>query len=202
MEKIYEFVKTIVQPDILNVGRWEHGMPLGITIHHSAERGLVKTVKSMVRTKLGYHILIARDGTAHQTAYMDRVVNHAGEAMWNNFSPNRNHLAVSLLSWGELAYDKDKVLKSWVGTVIPAVEGAHRPANNGTMAWWDAATAPQEIELMRFIHWAIKTFNINPKNICGHDECALPKGRKTDPGGVLPYTMKDLRLRLAAERGS
>jgi len=200
MEKIYEFVKTIVQPDILNVGKWENGGPIGITIHYSAERGLVKTVKAMARSKLGYHILIARDGTVHQTAYMDRIVNHAGPAMWNHFSPNKNHLAVCVLSWGELTKE-DKFFKNWVGGNIPENEAAFRPANNGTMAWWDSATVAQEIALMRFLKWAIKVFGIHPKNICGHDECALPQGRKIDPGGVLPYRMNDLR-RMLTEAGS
>jgi len=198
MEKIYEFVKTIVQPDILNVGKWENGSPTGITIHYSAERGLVKTVKAMARSKLGYHILIARDGTAHQTAYMDRTVNHAGPAMWNHFSPNKNHLAVSVLSWGELTKN-EKIFTNWAGGMVLASEAAYRPANSGTMAWWDSATVAQEIELMRFLRWAMKTFGIHPKNICGHDETALPKGRKIDPGGVLSHRMNDLRKILATE---
>lgn len=198
MEKVYPYVRTIVQPDILTVGGWEHQTPVGITVHCSAERGLVKTVKTMARTKHGYHILIARDGTVHQTAYLDRTVNHAGVAAWNNFDPNKNHLSVSVQSWGELTKDDSGMFRNRAGSIIPENEAAYRTANNGVAAWWDFATIRQEIALMQFLIWAMKTFGISAANICGHDECALPQGRGAGPGGILTYRMADIRKVLAA----
>jgi hypothetical protein len=111
-------------------------------------------------------------------------------------SPNRHFLAVAVASWG-LLDKKGGSLVAWNGSQVAAHEAEKRPGNlTGEAFLWDIATAPQERELKKFLKWVIGC-GIPPSMICGHDECALPRGRKPDPGGVLSQTMKELRGELA-----
>jgi len=149
--------------------------------------------------------VIERDGRTSQLAKFDRCVWHAGKAIWNGQSPNARFLAVSLLTWGEVRAEYGGVygvsqFKAWNGSVLPNEEIVCRVSNNGTdqKYWWDAATNAQVASLTRFCLWAVD-HGISIDNICGHDECAIPKGRKSDPGGVLPMTMLDYRDQLAIE---
>ena len=156
--------------------------PSGITVHYTACGFMHQAKNEMKHKKIGYHFIIDRDGTLVQTASLMNAVNHAGNAAWNGQSPNRTHVAVSLVSWGLLNSD----MRAWEGTKVPF--GAERLGKI-----WDIATAHQETKLKKLIGDLIAEYNILPLNICGHDECALPKGRKVDPGGVLSMTMAELR---------
>jgi len=116
---------------------------------------------------------------------------HAGKALWGPHSPNRAHLSISLLSWGEVECLAPGAFESWNGQAVTTTEVVERSG-----AWWDAATAEQEASLVDALVWVVQK-GIYVSQICGHDECALPKGRKIDPGGVLSMTMEELRKHVA-----
>ena len=190
--EVYPFAHKIVTPLAMGVGKI---VPRGVVVHYLADRNTDRAIGALKGAGLGYHLIIERDGTVVQTSYMTLAVNHAGEAAWQKASPNRHFLAVALASWGVLT-PKDGKLLAWNGSQVGPHEAAQRPGNvNGTPYWWDIATNPQEKALKKFLTWVIER-GIDPKMICGHDECALPKGRKPDPGGVLSQTMKALRSEL------
>lgn len=189
---IFPFVKSIINPSAMAAGDWERGRPLGVTVHYTADRSLDRVVTFMAKNKVGYHVIIDREGSVHQTTFFSKRVNHAGRALWSGLSPNRNHLAVALLSWGEVRPSPEAGYMAWNGTTVKTEHVVHRPANNGVMTHWDAATKEQETSLTRFISWA-QAAGIKIGHVCGHDECAIPYGRKIDPGGVLSYPIGDLR---------
>jgi len=167
--------------------------PAGITIHYTADRSPERTVKSLASAGLGYHYLVDRDGTVFQLADTNRSVSHAGKAMWLELSNNRSHLAISLLSWGKLTELKDGHCVAWNGLAINKQDIAYRGG-----FYWDAATPAQEKALVDLLK--VLCFHcIDTADICGHDESAIPPGRKTDPGGVLSMTMSELRSKLAEE---
>jgi N-acetyl-anhydromuramyl-L-alanine amidase AmpD len=136
--------------------------------------------------KIGYHFIIDRDGSLHQTASLSHSVNHAGKAMWNGQSPNRTHLAIAFISWGFLTDES----KAWNGTQVAGVK------RRGKL--WDPASEAQENRLNKLLGELIRFYGISPLNICGHDECAIPQGRKADPGGSLLKTMGDIRKSFAS----
>lgn len=173
-------------------GLFPDKMPIGIVVHHTADRDLARSRRALEQNGLGYHVIISRDGSMTQLGYFDQKMWHAGKAVWNGHSPNSRFIAVSLLSWGELKFDHGK-FKTWTDVEIPQAETAHRPANIAKgFFYWDAATNEQFSSLLDFCVWACDA-GIRPEFICGHDECAIPAGRKSDPGGVLPVTMEDFR---------
>jgi len=195
---IYTGVKKLIDPLAMSSGRMT---PKGVTIHHLADVKIERDIQHLVKEKLGYHFIIDRNGDVLQTCYTSHSVNHAGVADWNGLSPNRHHIAVSLSSWGAVTKSGDG-FKAWNGTVVPASEVVRRKGNlNASDYYWHGATVAQEKSLMTLLRWCILN-GIKPVDICGHDECALPSGRKSDPGGVLSVTMKDLRNALATKPGS
>jgi len=194
---VYSGASRVIES--LKAGKMD-GLPLGITVHHLADRNIDASVASLRAEKLGYHAIIDRDGEFIQCCNFTDRVNHAGKATWCGVSPNRRHIAVAFSSWGEVnKNDNDDGFgyKSWSGAKVNLFEVAQRKGNLDNI-WrnWDAATIEQEHTLIKFLRWCI-AFGVDPKNICGHDECAIPFGRKNDPGGVLSISMLQLRAVLS-----
>lgn len=183
-QTIWDHAASYWELDHLGVRPWA-SLPTGVTVHYTADPNLDRVKAHMLSERVGYHFIIDRAGAVHQTASLGRCVNHAGKAMWNGQSPNRTHLAVAFLSWGLLS----KESKSWTGA---PVIGVKREGN-----LWDPATVRQEESLIDLLQWAMREYGIMASNLCGHDECALPKGRKSDPGGSLSRSMGAIRKELS-----
>ena len=184
MKTIWEEAASFYEIDRLGVNFWP-ALPTGITVHYTGDGDIRRVKLEMDKTKIGYHFLIDRDGSLHQTANLAKCVNHAGRASWNGQSPNRTHLAVSVVSWGAL----DDEMRTWAGKII---NGTKRKGK-----FWDAATPAQERMLMHLLASLMRDFAISAANICGHDESALPKGRKQDPGNIFTLTMPEIRKALS-----
>ena len=185
MKSIWQGASEYWEIDRLGVHFWP-ALPTGITVHYTADGDIDRVKREMESRKVGYHFVIDRDGSIHQTASLAKSVNHAGNAKWNGQSPNRTHIAVSLVSWG-LLIDENK---AWNGS---AVHGVKRKGQ-----WWDPATSAQEKALFVLLRGLMTDFQISAANICGHDECALPPGRKVDPGCIMTLTMPELRKALSS----
>lgn len=158
----------------------------GVTLHYTADAKLDRVVESLSDSGLRYHLAIDRNGDICQLAPLTICVDHAGRAAWNGKSPNRHHVAIALVSWGKLIKHE-----AWTGEKILPSERSWR-----NDSFWHAATAEQLASLEKICLWLVSK-GIEPKDFCGHDECCLPLGRKVDPGGVLPFTMDQLRSRLS-----
>lgn len=172
-------------------GKWDWSNPIGVTVHYSADRNIERVINWLQQEKLGYHLLIDRDGSVIQTCFFDKRVNHSGNSKWNNLNTNHHHVSICLISWGKLTKDHD-IYYSWSGIEIDYKSVELRPDINGKSGFWDIATKEQEISLLKILKWFI-SYNIDPINICGHDESSIPKGRKQDPGGVLSLSMEAIR---------
>ena len=174
----------------LAISEWEKKTPTGITIHYTANDNFQSLLQEMHMHSIGYHFVIKKDGSIVQTSRLSKTTNHAGKAMWENESPNRNHISVAFVCWGSLSKDK----KTYTGKKIEN----YRESLGG---FWEPATDDQEKKLIDLCQELIVKFGIDPRKICGHDECALPKGRKVDPGGSLSFTLSDLRQKLLFQNG-
>lgn len=197
LPSLYPLVSSVQHPSVLGMG------PLdckGATVHYTADRDLDRVVREGLTTRIGYHLLISRDGLVVQTAYLDQRVNHAGTASWRTLSPNRYHMAVALVGLGMLQVDDDGALKGWEGTEVGI--GEARQAGSLLLPeaelWWDAATPAQLKALREVLSWAVALGAFEPDAVAGHDEVALPPGRKIDPGGTLPGGMDAVRRSLSA----
>lgn len=193
---IYPDAKIIGDLDKSPGEFFKGGQPRGIVVHYTADRDLARTIKSLKQQGLAYHLLIDRDGSVHQMSYLTTRVAHAGKAKWGGMSPNAAFLGVSLVSWGLLTFFRNENrLVSWTGAPVDQAEtlpGGIDPHDSNKLYFWDCATTPQISALTDICIWFAER-GILIKDICGHDECCIPPGRKIDPGGIFPFTMKDLR---------
>lgn len=171
------------------VGEFPNGAPRGVTVHYTASRNIGATVRDLSAKRLGYHFIIDRDGTTYQCAGTNQVLNHAGRSAWGDTLPNRDHVGVALISWGQVTWTSDEYLTTWCGVLLPVSEGVKTGKT-----WWHKATEAQEKSLLSLLKNLVDS-GVPAKNICGHDECCIPKGRKIDPGGVVD--VKKIRSLLA-----
>lgn len=196
---IYRGTQKLVTPLAMTAGPMTDVR--GITVHHTADNNVQRVIDDLKAQGLGYHVIIDRDGTIIQTTYLSQRVNHAGIAKWNGVSPNREHVAVSLVSWGAVTKKGGKYV-AWNGSEVVASQVAQRRGNlTDQLYYWHIATPKQEQALMTFLRWAIMR-GLDRADFCGHDECALPEGRKSDPGGVLSKTMAEIRAELTDKPGN
>lgn len=184
--QIYPNVKAVIEPQSLAAGRFIGSQPSGLTIHYTASGTNLEGVLATLRKEhLGYHFIIERDGRIVQTCYLDSKVNHSGKASWNGKSPNQSHAAIALVGWGWLQTVKGQY-RSYAGKIIAPADVVHA---NGLP--WEKATDAQIASLNELVAWFVG-MGISLKDICGHDECALPAGRKSDPGGMLPMKASEM----------
>lgn len=175
---------------------------MGVVVHYTADGGAEAGADSLVAAGLGYHLIIDKDGAVYQMTSLTRKVWHAGKAVWRGHSPNQTCLAIALVSWGFLRASPLGSFRTYLGTLVVPGAVAWRTDNRfGIVQPWDAATSAQLSALEMTLHWCLD-LGVDPEMIFGHDECALPPGRKMDPGGVLPYSMADLRRKLVDERNA
>lgn len=194
MNALYPLVKGIWTPADLGQGPWALGHPCGIVVHYTADRNLQRVIEDGRQSKIGYHLIIDRSGDVHQTAYLDQRVNHAGNAVWLGNSPNRSFLAIALISWGQVNRAAGAVYHSWTGAPVDVKDVRFVAGNTSrVLDFWDMFTKEQEDKLREVCRYFMATTNITAQNICGHDECALPLGRKIDPGGCLSMSMPEFR---------
>jgi len=195
LPELYPMVSKILDPKALGLEPFRV-KPIGVTVHHAADRDADRVFAWLKQKRLGYHILIDRDGGVIQTTYFNLRVDHAGKASWLGYMPNRVHIAIALLTWGNVNKVGEKYF-AWNKTELNVLDIAARKSYLGIDAFWDAATPKQEASLMTVLAWLVAN-GIDPAHICGHDECALPLGRKSDPGGTLSVPMESIRKDLIA----
>ena len=201
---VIPFARSVLSGHIPR-GLFSRDRPMGIVLHYLADRNVQRAYRSLKQSGLGYHLVIDRDGAIDQLCPLNMKIYHAGEAEWRGYNCNGSFIGIALASWGLLSVDSAGTLRAWTGA---AVEDRNFPEDDvvyrfGNLEYpkpqfWDAVTADQENALRGLLKFLVSN-GINPKNLCGHDEAAIPLGRKTDPGGVLRSTMKELRIEFGVE---
>lgn len=182
------------------------GMPRGLVVHFTAGRSLkgkqdaVNTMLSMAGRGLGC-LVMDKEGIIYKAKAQgwNQVAYHAGTSSW------RGRSAISLQCMGmEICCGGglDKEGKAWFGEKYPQenVRTILETKENHLRGFYHKFTDAQEKSLVNFILWQVDT---NPEFdiswVMGHDECAVPAGRKPDPGGSLSLTMPELRNLIRAE---
>jgi N-acetylmuramoyl-L-alanine amidase len=194
--KLYPKAQVVGQLKDFSVAEFPFQQPVGCTIHYTASGSDMRAL--LLERKMqgkGYHLLIDRDGSITQMAWLDHKVFHAGNAAWKNLSPNRWFIAVALINWGYVRLIDGKY-RSWSGVEIPPedVRSWIHPLDT-SLKFWQRSTLEQLDSLWQVMTW-LKSARIRPELVCGHDECCIPPGRKVDPGGCLAIPMADFRTAL------
>lgn len=173
-------------------GPWRSKTPKGVVVHYTAGPSLKAAISELKLRSLAYHFIITRDGVIYQTANCNQKTAHAGISEWRGLYCNSEFIGLAIDSWGLLKI-KDGKRYAWPKNYGLEIQSEVNVTNvNGRDEYWEAATDPQEKSFWTLLRAILKEYNISPDFVCGHDECAVPKGRKCDPGGTLP-TMASIR---------
>lgn len=184
-------------------GGWPKGIPQGIVVHYTASGDNVSGIIHALKAKhLGYHVLVMRDGRVIKLLPWEERCDHAGRSLHNGFNANAHFLGVAFASWGEIRKKGDKFFawpNDWTHEIPNDTVIKGRSATSDVERWWEATTKKQTGALLWLLRELCAKFSINPQMICGHEECAIPHGRKIDPGGCLgELTMDKIREQLSS----
>lgn len=199
-EKYYVPDIEVVKSSMKTHGKYRtsSGQARGVVVHFTAGRidrnegNAIGTIKYLGSKRLGC-LAMDLDGTIYRSSdqAMDEVAYHAGRSEWKGASGvSRYCYGMEIINPGKL----DGSGKSWFGKKYTGTRKVHSSNGYVVSGEYLPYTAEQEEALINFCLWQKAT---NPEFdldwVVGHDECAIPKGRKNDPGGCLSMPMPEFR---------
>lgn len=126
---------------------------------------------------------------------------HAGKGLWNGISSANTQLyGIEVCNPGLVEKKGESFYYSWGDKITKSEDLArirHVTSDIVEPGYYFTYSEAQETALINFCLWQLAT---NPEfkieNITGHDDYALPRGRKQDPGGSLSMTMEQFRKKV------
>lgn len=209
-EKWYPLARRVAR--IKSQGKFATGLSIGTVVHFDAGRGNpINTMDSGRKNNYLYHAL-GRDGAFYQSNSLEEWGWHAGKSEWRVNGKVKSGVSsycdgVEVCSAGLVKKVSNEFFAPWYAKSqkdyihkndVRFVKKAFNVRND---AYYQIFTAAQERALIQYLLW--RKVN-DPKNysfdcVVGHDEVAIPLGRKTDPGGALSMYMPELRAKLKEE---
>lgn len=184
------------------------GEPKGLVVHFTAGRNrkghedAISCLNNMAYNGLGC-LVMATDGTIFRAANqrIDDVAYHAGESKFNSVKGLSNYCIGMEICCAGVLLKKDNKFISWFKEQYypDEVRFITEKKDNQWPGYYHKFTEEQEKALIQFCLWQ-KSINeeFSFDWVVGHDEIAVPIGRKKDPGGSLSMTMQEFRNKLKA----
>jgi len=174
--------------------RWEpspyhssrQGHPIRALIYHfTAGPRLDGTVRYFKRNdrKVSSHYVIGKDGTIVQMVPLSRSAHHAGKGRLEGCggSVNRCSIGIEIVNWGQLQR-RNGVFYNHLNRRYVGPTPVQGPDPLGRMRWWQPFTEAQYQALVRLSRYLVSRYP-TIQTITGHEDVAIPLGRKNDPGG-------------------
>lgn len=185
------------------------GLPRGLVVHFTAGRSkngkddAVRTLNTLSFKGLGCFSMDAH-GVIYraQNQMIDDVAYHCGASAWMGYKGISQYcMGLEICNAGALKpypdnFGKSDKFISWFGETYyqDEVRFIEKKTNNQWAGFYHKFSFEQENALWNFCKWQKE---INPEFsydwVIGHDECAVPNGRKYDPGGSLSCDMATFR---------
>jgi len=161
--------------------------PKYLVIHYSASGTLAGTVRHLTKKGSGVsaHLVIGRDGKVVQLASFDQRAWHCGKSEWMGETDlNDMSIGIELVNWGKLEHD-ELGFRSWLLEGIVDEQAAQgRSRTTGENAWWHTFTPEQLKSCFQVAEVLVRAYQLT--DILGHEDIAMPRGRKLDPGPLFP----------------
>lgn len=199
-QNYYRPVISDVNIEVKTYGKFKtkNKKAMGAVIHFTAghygnDQDALNSLASMADRGYGA-IVLGRGGQFFkaQNQGLDDVVYHAGVSKWKDKESISYYcLGIEVVCGGKL----DKNGRTWFGTKPPEEECRYvLGKDNVETGKYHMFTPQQELSLRNFM---LCQSLINPEFrfswVVGHDEIAVPKGRRNDPGGAFSMTMPEFR---------
>lgn len=161
--------------------------PRLIVLHYTAAEFMDGSIAWLCdrRSKVSAHLVIGRDGALAQLVPFDRQAWHAGRSAWRG-TPHLNHYAIgiemaNLGPLGPARVDgKRPAYRTPTGLPLPDLYYG-RTAPGAPELAWERYPAPQ-VRTVVAVCAALQQHYPMSTEVIGHSDCAVPAGRKLDPG--------------------
>lgn len=142
------------------------------------------------KSRASAHLVISPEGKITQLAPFNLKTWHAGASRWGNqMDLNSCSIGIELVNAGLLLRRADGIYTEQLGDkrAIPAhdIIIATHQNGGGERGWAEFADAQIEVA-MEIGRALVRHYQL--KEVLGHDEIAIPFGRKTDPGPAFPMS--------------
>lgn len=196
-----------VEVDVKTRGsyRTKNGTPMGLVIHYDAGRdgNHIGTLRYMARKGLGC-LAMDKNGVIYKAKNQRLtrdVAYHAGRSSYGGKEGLSFYcLGLEVNCAGKLDQEGRR-FKTWFGATVPADQVRHTDdvvdARYVRKGHYQIYTPNQEVAILNFclyLYYEIPGFSID--YVVGHDEIAVPRGRKSDPGASLSMDMDSFRNKL------
>lgn len=184
-------------------GTYRKWWPEGLVIHFTAGSDNYRVMEEGAQK--GYcYMYLSREGKLYQPAPINKYGAHAGPSEYPGLGKGvSQYLAgVEVACWGPVSKFPDGLYrpdpKAWGGRTIKAIIPEREVRVVDGQAW-QMYTQRQEEVLQRLVVWLhnkgpVGVFKLD--YVVGHEEVAVPRGRKVDPGGSLGMKLPEYRAYL------
>lgn len=155
--------------------------PRYLILHFTANISVSGTVEwfQNPKSKASAHIIIGRDGELVQMVPFHLMAWHCGTSKWRGLGDLNSHsVGVEMVNWGKLKRRNGK-LKSWAQEVVEYDDAVEVMGE-----WWQRYPAEQVEVCANLSREIVRAYGL--EDVLGHNEIALPAGRKSDPGPAFP----------------
>lgn len=155
--------------------------PRYLVLHFTANGTLSGTVKWFQKqgSEASAHIIIGRDGEVVQMVPFHLRAWHCGQSRWRGLGDLNSHsVGIEMVNWGKLTYRKGKLV-SWAQEVIDDDDAVEVMGE-----WWQRYPGEQVEVCANLAREIVRAYEL--EDVLGHNEIAIPAGRKSDPGPAFP----------------
>lgn len=163
----------------------------GVVIHYTGGPGAIAWFCDD-RSKVSAHYVITRDGTVHELVPPSQVAYHVGVGEMEvdgemRSDPNDFTVGIELDNHGCLHRDASggfwwgkRKSRRYEGPEPEQASLEYDEAGE-VLGWWEPYPEAQLVALEELLE------KLGESNIVGHEEVAMPLGRKRDPGPLFPW---------------
>lgn len=180
-----------------------HGKTIeGVVVHYTGGGNALGSVRWLCDREAGVsaHFVISRSGTVWQIVPLSRAAWHAGKSeMWTRggevqSEANLFTIGIELANHGNVRQIDGDFYFDAGGVTFPYHRATPWPArlefDNGKIVegFWERYPDAQLDALQSLLLWiANEGHKEAASNLVGHEEIAMPLGRKIDPGPLFPW---------------
>ncbi|MFN0180336.1 MAG: N-acetylmuramoyl-L-alanine amidase [Gemmatimonadales bacterium] len=160
-----------------------------VIFHFTAGPSLDGTVRYFTQNSrsVSAHYVVGKEGRTVQMVPLNRSARHAGTgALDGNPGVNARSIGIEIVNWGVLTQKAGGFL-THSGTAYRGAAPVSRPDADGRIRWWEPFTEEQYQALGRLTRDLLVMFP-GIRWLTGHEDVALPVGRKNDPGPAFDWS--------------
>jgi N-acetylmuramoyl-L-alanine amidase len=191
---------NIIKASSPNFGSRNGLSVLAVIVHYDASPTGNAAISWMRNSRSGVsaNIHIDRDGSITELVPIENAAWHAGTAFLKLQGRSYTYLnqisiGIELANLGKLSKSGDHFFYTsggkdflWNGA-SPIEASMTWPSGIAVSGWWEPFAEPLLKSLEDYLAY-LKNRGYNTSNLFGHDEIAMPIGRKMDPGPLFPWS--------------